>query len=186
MADLRNFATGGNGRGSELMAIAEVTNVTSFTLGTVFAAPWIMDSNLNVATTEEVTQGEGTFSLTQDGTRTDQFTVTFGQKDAATKNFLMYGMKGKTWCFVKKETSAAIVNEHQWRVYPMVQQNGSYTINAIGNEVEMVFNVLENSTLLTVDLTTFNSAGGWSETLSCTTFVIPALQRHALYAQAVS
>lgn len=186
--DLRNYSTGGNGRGSELMAIAEVTNTDNdnFTLGCIFSAPWIMDSNLARTATTETLQGEGTYVKKLPGTIEDTLTITFGQRDAATKDFLMYGMQNKTFCFVKKETGAEISGAHHWRVYAMVEEDPSFTVNAIGNEIEKAFFVVENAKDLTFDLTTFNSAGGWAESLTCTTFVVPAKQRHALYSQAVS
>ena len=184
--DLRGLQNIATDRGSELGIYAEVTATSpAYTLGSVFSLPYYNNSSLaNEAAPTDVLL-EGTGKVVKYGTETKTFNMTFIQQDADSTEFYTLTLKDKRILLVKKVREMAINGNHQWLVMPIVEADPSYNIPSTGFEIEKTFNVVNNTAAITINLTTLNTAGGWSPAITCASFTVPANQGFAYYTQAV-
>jgi hypothetical protein len=185
--NLRSLSAVKTDRGSELAALAEVTNLnlSCYAYGTPFSAPLLINSTRSGSTEQATVNLEGDAVVKLDGSTERTYSMTFGQQDSKTKKFLEFDSNGKTFAMVKQEHVKTIDNEWQWVVVPMMKPDPSFSMPATGFEVEKTFNIENNSSALTIDLTQFNTAGGWGTAITCAAFEVPANQGYAIYVQAV-
>lgn len=186
--NLRNTAAIKTAKGSPIGVYAEVTATTpTFTNGTTYTLPYIMDSNRNIERATESVEGEGGANFQISGTTTRTLNITFGQQDSKTKKFLEEDLANKTITIVKQEHDVVIDSEYQFAIYPQVVTGGSFTRNAKSIETEMAFDITNNTNAITLDLTDFiTTANGFAVTSTCATFTIPANAGYAIYTQASS
>lgn len=187
-SSLRDTSAIVTAKGSPIAVYAEVTATTpTFTNGSWFTMPYIMDSNRAIESATESVEGEGGANIELSGSTTRTLNITFGQQDVDTKNFLEFELKNKTISVVKQEHDVAVDGKYQFAIYPQVKTGGSITRNAKSIETEMGFSITENTSAIELDLTEMiTTANGFAITATCATFTIPAKQGYALYSQASS
>jgi len=185
--NLRNVSAIVTQRGSELAAYQEVTDTSTYTLSGSgpFSMPLIISSSIDKATNRDDVVLEGGDIKKITGTTDRTFTASFTQQDVGTAEFLEYGLNGATICIVKQDRKVPIDGKNMWRIMPMCEEDPSFNRSAIGYEVEKNFNIINNTSAITIDLTTFNTAGGWTPALTCAAFTVPANQGYAIYSQSV-
>ena len=184
MSDLRTRDAVKTAGGSPIAIAKEIATLDPYTLtGDWFTIPLITDSNRAVEGSDTTVELEDLEQLTLTSTDTVTLSLTLIQQDLATKRWLEFESKGKSYCMVKQEHSVPVKNasgteQYQYAVYPYVTRQSGITRNAKSAETEVTFDVRKVGNLVTVASIPNAATSGFSTAIP--DVGVPAAQAYEL------
>jgi hypothetical protein len=129
--------------------------------------PWIADSTLTDETAQDTIDTEGSTQFTVDGSRTRTLSLTVMQKDLDSIQF-MKANRGNYAQIVKEVNEDPLDGQHNYLVVGKAKINPNLTLQGRSGTQDYTFTIEEATGFPNIALSSANTAGSFSTTISGT------------------
>jgi len=145
--------------------------------------PIIASTSIGAGTATESLTDEGMNEYLLNAASSGSWSGSFLERGKNALDLMRITLAGGFYHIVKEMSVGLVGGKNQYLVIAKGRPIESLTYDAPGSEIPFEFGMDNNSSAIGINLTSFNTAGDFAVTLTCTLFTIDANKRFGFYEQ---